>query len=98
MVSEPIDDPEKSLDRLRAFHAHLCSIHVLGPENERLFKEALENIGRKMKSETVTVPKWALEYILEEADFANCGPTGAGWRGTAMKEAVRVIEKAMEEK
>ncbi len=45
-------------------------------------------------AETVTVPRWALAYILDHADFDDRGPYQEGWRSTKMQQAVDALEKS----
>jgi hypothetical protein len=41
---------EESLERLWSFYSYFIALGTLGPENERLFKEAIENIALRLKS------------------------------------------------
>jgi hypothetical protein len=47
-------------------------------------------------TETVTVPRWALEFVLDKADFCDAGPPGEGWYSGCMREAKAALEAALE--
>jgi hypothetical protein len=47
-----------------------------------------------MADDMISVPRWALEFILERADFADRGPAGQGWSSEEMKRAQEALEKA----
>jgi hypothetical protein len=51
---------EDSLERLWSFYGHFMARGTLGPKNERLFKEALENIERH---ERVTEIEAEIEWL-----------------------------------
>ena len=44
----------------------------------------------------VEVPRWALAFILENAQFQDEGPPGEGWASVKMAGAVKALEEAME--
>ncbi len=46
---------------------------------------------------TVTVPRWALQFVMDNACFWDKGPTGEGWRSEEMRRATDELEKALEE-
>jgi len=46
-------------------------------------------------NDTITVPRWAAEFIMENASFQDEGPFGEGWRSAAMKRATDAIEQAL---
>jgi hypothetical protein len=46
---------------------------------------------------TVAVPVWALTFILENADLADLGPPGQGWKSDDMKRAVTAVEDALKD-
>ena len=55
--------------------------------------------GREMSDKTddkVEVPRWALAFILENAQFQDEGPPGEGWASVKMAGAVKALEEAME--
>ncbi len=43
----------------------------------------------------VTVPRWALTYVLEHAAFDDEGPYEEGWRSEKMKRAVDALEESL---
>lgn len=47
------------------------------------------------KAEMITVPRWALDFVMENADFWDEGPQGEGWRSQEMVEATEALEKAI---
>lgn len=44
----------------------------------------------------VAVPRWALRYILDNADLWDAGPTGMGYKSDKMSDAVAEIETALD--
>ena len=46
-------------------------------------------------NETVIVPRWALEFVLENASFQDCGPFGQGWPSQEMEKATKALETAL---
>lgn len=49
------------------------------------------------KTTKVTVPLWALKFILENANFRDEGLGGGGWESDEMCRARIALEQAMEE-
>lgn len=47
------------------------------------------------ESETVTVPCWALAFVMDNADFLDDGPLGEGWKSPEMKRAMEALEGAL---
>jgi hypothetical protein len=47
------------------------------------------------KTEMVSVPRWALEFVMERADFWDSGPPGEGWPSDKMVEATEALEAAL---
>ena len=45
----------------------------------------------------VTVPRWALQFVMDNACFWDKGPPGEGWRSDEMSRATDELEKALEE-
>lgn len=45
--------------------------------------------------EDVTVPRWALQFVMDHADFWDEGPRGEGWRSAAMEQATNALEEAL---
>lgn len=43
----------------------------------------------------VTVPRWALEFVMDRADFVDEGPRDEGWRSYEMKRATDALEAAL---
>lgn len=48
-----------------------------------------------MADDMISVPRWALEFILQHADFADEGPYGEGWRSEEMRRAQEALENAV---
>ena len=46
---------------------------------------------------TVTVPRWALQFVMDYACFQDRGPDGEGWRSDEMERATDALERALEE-
>jgi hypothetical protein len=46
-------------------------------------------------NDMITVPRWALEFILQHADFADEGPYGEGWCSEEMSRAQEALERAL---
>ena len=45
---------------------------------------------------TVAVPRWAIEFLLENgAPFWDAGPVGEGWPSPGMERAIRALEDAL---
>jgi hypothetical protein len=44
--------------------------------------------------EDVQVPRWALKFVLDNADTCDRGPAGAGWSSDKMREAVKALQQA----
>jgi hypothetical protein len=45
--------------------------------------------------ETVTVPRWALEFILRGGYFWDDGPSGEGWPSPEMDRALEALNSAL---
>lgn len=45
-------------------------------------------------TETVLVPRWALEFILENGCFQDVGPHPEGWSSEAMRRALDELRRA----
>lgn len=43
----------------------------------------------------VSVPKWALEFVLERGSFQDEGPVPEGWSSTEMDAAIKLLEAAL---
>lgn len=50
------------------------------------------------ETRTVTVPLWAIKFIIDHADLCDDGPYGEGWRSEKMALAQEAVEAAMEMK
>lgn len=50
-----------------------------------------------MPVETVEVPKWALEFILDNGCFQDKGPMPEGWASDEMRKALDQLNKAIEQ-
>jgi len=48
-------------------------------------------------NETVIVPRWALEFVLENASFQDQGPFGQGWPSQEMEKAIKALEALIEQ-
>ncbi|WP_146090445.1 hypothetical protein [Rhodopseudomonas palustris] len=46
-------------------------------------------------SETVSVPRWALQFIMENANFQDEGPVGDGWPSQQMSAATAALDDAL---
>ena len=42
--------------------------------------------------ESVSVPRWALEFVLENANFQDAGPCPEGWSSPQMEKAIKALE------
>lgn len=42
-------------------------------------------------SEMVEVPRWALDFVMENAGFEDHGPRNSPWRSDEMERAVKVL-------
>lgn len=49
-----------------------------------------------MNDETVEVPRWALEFILEHGCFQDEGPYPEGWASDEMRIALSALTVALE--
>ncbi len=47
---------------------------------------------------TVEVPCWALNFVLDHADFCDRGPAGEGWSSAKMECAVKALTEAFGKK
>jgi len=48
------------------------------------------------ETETVPVPSWALEFILDRTWLlCDAGPSGEGWQSDRMTAAIKALEVAM---
>jgi len=47
------------------------------------------------ETKTVTVPRWALEFIMQNASFWDEGPAGEGWSSPEMARATEALEVAL---
>ena len=45
--------------------------------------------------DSVSVPRWALEFVLENANFQDEGPTGEGWCSDEMEKAVSALNDSL---
>jgi len=45
--------------------------------------------------ETVAVPRWAIEFILENCSLCDMGVRDEGWSSAKMKQAQETIEQAL---
>jgi hypothetical protein len=43
----------------------------------------------------ISVPLWALEFIMAHADFVDDGPVGEGWKSDEMNRAIEALENAI---
>lgn len=41
--------------------------------------------------ESVSVPRWALEFVLENANFQDEGPWPEGWPSPQMEKAIKAL-------
>jgi hypothetical protein len=48
------------------------------------------------EEETVTVPRWALQYVLDNALFWDEGEPSGGFRSRKMERAKNALDEAME--
>ena len=46
--------------------------------------------------DSVSVPRWALEFVLENANFQDEGPPGEGWRSDEMEKAVSALTERLQ--
>lgn len=44
---------------------------------------------------TVTVPRWAVEFILERGNFQDEGPWGEGWPSAKMQKSLDALDEAL---
>ena len=47
-----------------------------------------------MAEDKIEVPRWALEFIMENASFIDEGPGAEGWCSDKMERAVKAIDAA----
>lgn len=65
----------------------------MSPKNDHKLRKAI--LADSPDLETVTLPRWAIEYILDNATLWDEGPAAAGWKSNWMSIAHNVIERAL---